>query len=54
MIKELQQFEKINVLVNGCDAYLNRMRKHCKNLVIELYSILWVQLMINCCYIQLE
>jgi len=52
MIKELQQFEKMDMPVNGCDAYLTNSEKVVTNLLLN--SMVWVQLVMNCCYTQQE
>jgi len=39
MTKELQQFEKMDLLVDGCGAYLHKMRKDCKDLATELHTM---------------
>jgi len=36
MAKELIQFEKMDVSVEGCDAYLETLRKECNGLMIKL------------------
>jgi len=39
MIRELQQFEKLDVSVDGCDTYLEKVRKDCNELVVRLHAI---------------
>jgi len=39
MTKELQQFEKLDVSVEGCDAYLEKLRKDCNNLMVKLHNL---------------
>jgi len=39
MTRELQQFEKLDVSVDGSDAYLEKVRKDCNDLVVELNAI---------------
>jgi len=29
----------MGVPVNGCDAYLDKMRKYCKDLIIDVHSV---------------
>jgi len=51
MIRKLQQSERMEVPIDRCDVYLNKIRKAGKDLVIKvlLKSVLWVQLVINFC-----
>jgi len=39
MTRELQQFEKLDVSVDGSDTYLEKVRKDCKELVVKLHAI---------------
>jgi len=39
MTRELQQFEKLDVSVDGSDAYLEKVRKDCNDLVVKLHAI---------------
>ena len=39
MTRELQQFEKLDVSVDGSDTYLEKVRKDCNELVVELHAI---------------
>ena len=39
MIRELQQFEKLDVSVEGCDAYLEKLRKDCNDLMVKLHNL---------------
>ena len=39
MTKELQQFEKLDVSVEGCDAYLERLRNDCNDLMVKLHNL---------------
>ena len=38
MTRELQQFEKLHVSVDGSDTYLEKVRKDCNDLVIKLHA----------------
>ena len=37
--RELQQFEKLDVSVDGSDTYLEKVRKDCNELVVKLHAI---------------
>ena len=39
MTRELQQFEKLDVSVDGSDTYLEKVRKDCNELVVKLHDI---------------
>ena len=39
MTRELQQFEKLDVSVDGSDTYLEKVRKDCNELVVKLHAI---------------
>jgi len=39
MIRELQQFEELDVSVEGCDAYLEKLRKDCNDLMVKLHNL---------------
>ena len=39
MTKVVEQFEKMDVLANECDASLEKLRKECNNLVVELHAM---------------
>jgi len=39
MTRELQQFEKLDVSVDGSDTYLEKVRKDCNELVLKLHAI---------------
>jgi len=39
MTRELQQFEKLDVSVEGCDAYLEKRRKDCNELMVKLHNL---------------
>ena len=39
MTRELQQFEKLDVSVDGSDTYLEEVRKDCNKLVVKLHAI---------------
>ena len=39
MIRELQQFEKLDVSVDGSDTYLEKVRKYCNELVVKVHAI---------------
>ena len=39
MTTELQQFEKLDVSVDGSDTYLEKVRKDCNELVVKLHAI---------------
>ena len=39
MTKELQQFEKLDVSVEGCDAYLEKLRKDRNELMVKLHNL---------------
>ena len=39
MTRELQQFEKLDVSVDGSDTYLEKVRKNCNELVVKLHAI---------------
>jgi len=39
MTLALQQFAKRNVPVNGCYAYLGKLRKDCNDLVVEFHAM---------------
>ena len=39
MIRELQQFEKLDVSVEGCDAYLEKLRKDCNDLTVKVHNL---------------
>jgi len=38
MTKVVEQFEKMDVLANECDASLEKLRKECNNLAVELHG----------------
>jgi len=38
-IKKLLQFEKMDMSANGCDAYLDKLRKDCNDLVVEQHAM---------------
>jgi len=42
MTRELQQFEKSDVSVEGCDAYLEKLRKDCNDLMVKLHNLVAV------------
>ena len=46
MTRELQQFEKLDVSVDGSDTYLEKVRKDCNELVVKLRAI--GELKMNC------
>ena len=48
MTRELQQFEKLDVSVDGSDTYLEKVRKDCNELVVKLRAI--GELKMNCYY----
>ena len=37
--RELQQFEKLDVSVDGSDTYLEKVRKDCNELVVKLHDL---------------
>ena len=39
MIRELQQFENLDTSVEGCDAYLEKLRKDCNDLMVKLHNL---------------
>ena len=39
MIKELQQFETMDVPEDRCDVYLGKIRKECNDRVTELHIL---------------
>ena len=39
MARELQQFEKLDVSVDGSHTYLEKVRKDCNELVVKLHAI---------------
>jgi len=39
MTKELQQFEKLGVSAEGCDTYLEKLRKDCNELMVKLHNL---------------
>ena len=39
MTKELKQFEKLEVSVDGSDIYLEKVRKDCNELVVKFHAI---------------
>jgi len=39
MAKELQQFEKLDVSVEGCDTYTEKLRKDCNDLMVKLHNL---------------
>jgi len=39
MTRELQQFEKLDVSLDGSDTYLEKVRKVCNELVVKLHAI---------------
>ena len=39
MIREQQQFEKLDVSVEGCDAYLEKLRKDRNELMVKLHNL---------------
>jgi len=42
MTREVQQFGKLDVSVEGCDAYLEKLRKDCKDLMFKLHKLVAV------------
>jgi len=39
MIRELQQFENLDVSVEGCEVFLEKMRKDCNDLMVKLHNL---------------
>ena len=39
MTKELQQFEEMDVSVEGCDTYLEKLRKERNDLIVKLHDM---------------
>ena len=39
MTRQLQQFEKLDVSVDGSDTYLEKVRKDCNELVVKLHAL---------------
>ena len=39
MTRELQQFEKLDVSVDGSDTYLEKVGKDCNEVVVKLHAI---------------
>ena len=36
LTKELQQFENMDVSVEGCEGYLEKLRQYCNDLIVKL------------------
>jgi len=39
MTKELQQFEKMDVSVEGCNTYLEKVRRECNDLIVKFHDM---------------